>query len=141
MTNILTALYMQHDLRFVLLAAAICALSAFACISILTHARRSTGWLRGAWIGVAAVSVGFGIWSTHFVAMLAFDIGFPATYDLGLTAASLGIAIAVCGADVAIAAFGTRLTDLLLGGTIVGIGLSTMHYTGMWALQIGGEVS
>ncbi|RDE10099.1 bifunctional diguanylate cyclase/phosphodiesterase [Pelagibacterium lacus] len=141
MSEIVTSLYFQHDIRFVLLAAAICALSAFACISILNHARRSAGWARAAWIGVAAVSVGFGIWATHFIAMLAFDIGFPASYDVGLTAASLVIAIAICGTGVAMAVLGNRTADLALGGAIVGVGISTMHYTGMHALQVGGEVS
>jgi diguanylate cyclase (GGDEF)-like protein len=141
MSDLITTLFIQHDIRFVLLAAAICALSAFACISILTHARHSLGWMRTVWIGVAAVSAGFGIWATHFIALLAFDIGFPASYDVAITVASLMIAIAVCGAGVAMAAVGKKPSDLLLGGAIVGVGISTMHYTGMWALQVGGEVS
>ena len=44
------------------------------------------------------LAVGFGIWATHFVAMLAFRPGFTLSYDVGLTAASLAIAILVCGA-------------------------------------------
>ena len=140
MTDILTTLYFQHDLKFVLLAALICALSSFACVSILNHARRSVGVVRAIWLGGAAVAVGFGIWATHFVAVLAFDVGFPAAYDVGMTLASLVIAIAVCGVGLAMAALGKRPSDLLLGGAVVGIGISTMHYTGMNALQVGGQV-
>src|SRR5690606_29544362 len=133
-------LYLQHDLRFVALAAFICALSAFACVSILAHARRSTGVLRATWVCIAAVSVGFGIWATHFVAMLAFDVGFPAGYDWNLTLASLLIAIGVCGAGLGMAGLGNRKSDLLLGGAVVGLGISAMHYVGMLALQVGGQV-
>ena len=56
--------------------------------------------MRSVWLCVAAIAVGFGIWSTHFVAMLSFDIGFPATYEVGLTLASLLIAIGILGATV-----------------------------------------
>ena len=141
MGDILTTLYLQHDLRFVALAAFICALSAFACVSILAHARRSAGLVRSTWVCVAAVSVGFGIWATHFVVMLAFDVGFPAGYDWNLTIASLLMAIGVCGAGLGVAGLGNRSSDLLLGGAVVGIGISAMHYIGMAALQMGGEIA
>ncbi|WP_417583931.1 EAL domain-containing protein [Pelagibacterium sp.] len=141
MGEVLSTLYNQHDIKLVILAALICALASFAGVSILTHARRSIGLMRSVWLAVAAVSVGFGIWATHFVAMLSFDVGFPASYDIGLTLASLLIAIAVCGMGLAAAGMGRRRSDLVLGGAIVGLGISAMHYTGMRALEIGGEVS
>lgn len=140
MTGLYATLFTQHDLRVVLLAALVCALSAFACISLMTHARRTPGIMRYVWVSIAAVAVGFGIWGTHFIAVLAFDVGFPASYDIGMTLLSLAIAIGVCGAGLAIATLGNRNSDLALGGAIVGIGISTMHYTGMSAMQIGGEV-
>ena len=50
---------------------------------------------RLAWLGLTGISTGAGIWSTHFVAMLAYDFGFPTAYDPTLTLASLVIAIGV----------------------------------------------
>ena len=50
---------------------------------------------RLAWLGLTGLSTGAGIWSTHFVAMLAYDSGFPTAYDPTLTMASLVIAIGV----------------------------------------------
>ena len=141
MSEVLSTLYHQHDIRLVILAAFICALSSFAGVSILTHARRAVGVVRTVWLAIAAVSVGFGIWATHFIAMLSFDVGFPAGYDVGLTLASLLIAIAVCGAGLVVAGMSRRRSDLILGGAIVGLGISAMHYTGMRALEIGGEIS
>lgn len=141
MSDVLSTLYYQHDIRLVILAAFICALSSFAGVSILAHARRSVGMMRSGWLAIAAVSVGFGIWATHFVAMLSFDVGFPAGYDVGLTLTSLLIAIAVCGTGFAVAGLSRRRSDLVLGGAIVGLGISAMHYTGMLALKVGGEVS
>lgn len=140
MLQIFDTLVNHHDLRLVLLAAFICTLSAFACMSILVHARRAQAMMRPIWLAVAAISVGFGIWSTHFVAMLSFDVGFAAGYDVGLTLASLGIAIVVCGGGLWVAASGNRRSDKALGGAIVGLGISLMHYTGMAALQVGGVI-
>ena len=75
MQAVVNTLLNNHDMALVVVAALLCALSSFAGISLLRHARRTTGRMQLAWLGVAAVSVGFGIWATHFVAMLAFHPG------------------------------------------------------------------
>ena len=64
-----------HDLRLVGLAAVICILASFAATNLLHHARKSSSHMRGVWLAVSAISTGFGIWATHFVAMLAFTPG------------------------------------------------------------------
>ncbi len=140
MQIILTTLFEHHDLRLVALAALVCALSAFAGITLLNHARRTAGAMQRAWLAVAAVSVGFGIWATHFVAMLSFSAGMPVGYDLPLTLVSLGVAILIVGGGLWFAALGTRRSDSLLGGAVIGIGIASMHYTGMAALLIGGGI-
>ena len=129
-----------HDLRLVALAAVICLVSSYACVSLVRHAHRADGRMRLLWNAVAALAVGFGIWSTHFVAVLAFRPGFTLSYDLVVTAASLAIAIAVCGAGIAMAISGERRADHVLGGAVVGIGISAMHYTGIASLVMGGTL-
>jgi diguanylate cyclase (GGDEF)-like protein/PAS domain S-box-containing protein len=138
--TVLTTLFMHHDLRLVALAALVCALSAFAGITLLRHARRTEGGMKFAWVGIAAVSVGFGIWATHFVAMLSFTTGMPTGYDIPLTLLSLVIAIAIVGCGLLYATIATRRTDSALAGAVVGIGISTMHYVGMTALLLGGQI-
>src|ERR1700754_2305911 len=86
-----------HDLKLVGLAAFICILASFAAINLLRHARKSTGHMRALWLGVSAISTGFGIWATHFVAMLAFNPGLPSGYNIGLTILSLIAAISLTG--------------------------------------------
>jgi diguanylate cyclase (GGDEF)-like protein len=136
-TVVLTLLF-GHDLRLVALAALVDALSAFAGITLLNHARRTDGLMKYAWVGVAAVSVGFGIWATHFVAMIAFHPGVPVGYDLPLTLLSLVVAILIVGGGIWFATIGHRRSDFVLGGAIVGIGIASMHYVGMAALRLGG---
>jgi len=140
MFNVIETLLFQHNLALVLLAALVCALSAFAAITILTHARKSKGRLQKTWLAIAAVATGFGIWATHFIAMLAFDAGMATGYDWGLTTLSLIIAIAVTGGGLWMAAVGNRRSDIVLGGAIVGLGISMMHYTGMASIIVGGSI-
>ena len=140
MQTIISTLLDHHDLRLVALAALVCALSAFAGITLLHHAKRTGGPMQYAWLGIAAVSVGFGIWATHFVAMLSFPAGMPTGYDLPLTLVSLSIAIIIVGGGLWYAAIGQRRSDSVLAGAIVGVGIAAMHYTGMAALKLGGQI-
>jgi NO-binding membrane sensor protein with MHYT domain len=140
MQAVLTTLFFQHDLRLVALAAVICALASFASISLVNHARGTTGAMQKVWLAVAAISVGFGIWSTHFVAMLSYKPGITLGYDLPLTILSLAIAIGITGGGLWFAAAGTRRSDIALGGAIVGLGIAAMHYVGMAAVVVGGQM-
>src|SRR5205085_12189111 len=126
-----------HDLRLVVLAAIFCALASYAAINLLRHARGSTGRLRGMWLAVSAVSTGFGIWATHFIAMLAFTPGIPSGYNIALTALSLLAAIVLTGAGLAISIIPSWRHGPWLGGAIVAGGIAAMHYTGMAAPSHG----
>ena len=140
MQTVFATLLFEHDLRLVALAALICSLAAFAGISLLNHARATTGTMRSVWLIVAAISVGFGIWSTHFVAMLSYKPGITLGYDMPITLASLAIAICITGGGLWFAAIGTKRSDSMLGGAIVGLGIAAMHYVGMAAVVVGGQV-
>ena len=132
--------FAAHDPALIVLAATICLVSAYACIGLTRHAGRTEGQMRHVWTAIAAMAVGFGIWATHFVAILAFRPGFTLSYDLWLTALSLVIAICVCGAGIAMASRGRGRSDRFLGGAVVGLGISAMHYTGIAALIMGGRL-
>jgi NO-binding membrane sensor protein with MHYT domain len=133
-------LFTAHEPGLIVLAATICLVSSYACIGLTRHARRAGSRMRNLWTGVAAMAVGFGIWATHFVAVLAFRPGFSLSYDIWLTALSLLIAIVVCGAGIAMASRGKGFADRFLGGAVVGVAISSMHYTGIAALIMGGRL-
>ena len=136
MLTVLNCIAFAHDLRLVGLAAAICALASFTAISLLHHVRRSSGHLRLAWLAVSATATGFGIWATHFVAMLAFSPGIPSAYNIALTVLSLIAAIFLTGAGLAVAVSSMSGAGAWLGGAMVGGGIAAMHYTGMAAFEI-----
>jgi NO-binding membrane sensor protein with MHYT domain len=131
----------QHDPRLVLLAVVVCLAATFATVNLLHHARKSRARMRRVWLGVAGAASGFGIWATHFVAMLAFAPGLPGGYDITLTLLSLVAAILLTGAGFRIAIVAGLPGAVWLGGAVVGGGIATMHYTGMAAYEVAGRVA
>ncbi len=129
-----------HDPRLVSLAAVICLLASFTAITLLHHVDKSAGRMRQIWLAVSAVATGFGIWATHFIAMLAFSPGIPTGYNISLTILSLIGAIVVTGVGLAVALSASLPGASWLGGLIVGGGIAVMHYTGMAAFEIEGIV-
>jgi diguanylate cyclase len=129
-----------HDLRLVALAAIVCALASFAAINLLHYAHKSSGQMQGVWLAVSAISTGFGIWATHFVAMLAFTPGIPSGYNIFLTVLSLIVAILLTGVGLTVSLIPDWRHGPWLGGAIVGGGIAAMHYTGMAAFEIDGVV-
>jgi PAS domain S-box-containing protein len=140
MLKIYTCIATAHDLKLVVLAAIVCSLSSFAAIRLLRHARAAQGQMRQAWLAVSAVSIGFGIWATHFIAMLAFTPGIPSGYNIGLTFLSLVAAILLTGAGLAMSMTAQWRFGPWIGGAIVGGGIAAMHYTGMAAFEIAGII-
>ncbi len=107
------------------------------------RARGVAGAARTRWLIVAAVSIGgTGIWVMHFIAMLGFTVsGSAIRYNVGLTLLSMAIAVVVVGIGLLIVGFGgERLVPVLGGGTITGLGVASMHYTGMAAVELRGVV-
>ena len=140
MLKIYNCIATAHDLKLVVLAAIICALASFTAISLLHHARRSTGHMRYVWLAVSAISTGFGIWATHFIAMLAFSPGIPSGYNIALTILSLVAAIMLTGVGLAVSLIANWRHGPWLGGAIVGGGIAAMHYTGMAAFEVAGRI-
>ncbi len=140
MYRVLTCLGVEHDWRLVLLASAICFLASLTAISLFYRARAARGRSRTTWILTAGVATGCGIWATHFIAMLAYEPGVAIAYDVWLTISSLVVAVAVTSIGLGIAASGSSASSAPVGGGIVGGGIASMHYLGMFALELPGRV-
>jgi signal transduction histidine kinase len=132
MFRVLGCVFEQHDLRLVVLAGLLCLLACAAAMSMIWRAHEAEGRLRAAWLAAAGVVAGCGIWATHFVAMLAYQAGFPVAYDLGITLLSALIAVTMCGVGFAVALSGWRPA---IGGAITGAAIGTMRYVGMAAVR------
>jgi diguanylate cyclase (GGDEF)-like protein/PAS domain S-box-containing protein len=140
MLTVYNCIVNQHDLRLVALAALICGISSFSAVNLLRHVGRSTHRNRLVWLAIAASSTGFGIWATHFIAMIAFTPGIPNGYNPELSALSLAAAIVLTAVGMWVATLRGGIDHFLVGGAILGAGIATMHYTGMAAFEVQGRI-
>jgi NO-binding membrane sensor protein with MHYT domain/two-component sensor histidine kinase len=89
------------------------------------------------WLIGGAIAMGLGIWSMHFIGMLAYSVDIPLRYGISRTAVSLIIAIVTSGGALWLVS-GAQLgmQRLIAGALAMGAGISAMHYSGMSAIQI-----
>ncbi len=132
-----------HDGILVALSVVIAIVSSFTALDLAGRVRASSGRARAAWLSAAAVAMGGGIWSMHFIAMLAFVLPVPVGYSPRLTALSLALPIAVTGFGFVLVGGEGRLRPLrlLLAGLVMGGGIAAMHYTGMAAIRLPADLS
>jgi NO-binding membrane sensor protein with MHYT domain len=118
-------------------------LGSFLGLRCLTRARAYTGRTRATWLLIASVAIGAtGIWVMHFVAMLGFTIpGQEIMYNVPMTLVGLAAAVVVVAIGLFIVGYGGGgLLPVLAGGMIMGVGVATMHYFGMSAMSMPGNV-
>ncbi|MFB7907860.1 MHYT domain-containing protein [Kitasatospora sp. NPDC056076] len=118
-------------------------LGAFVALRSARWALVSTGRSRAVWLLFASTSLGAGIWSMHFIAMLGFSVtGAEITYQPGLTVLSLLVAVAVVGIGLFTVGYwrGHPVLSLLVGGLTTGLGVAAMHYLGMAAMVLPGRL-
>jgi len=134
MIHVLGCIFQQHDLRLVLVAAGLCALACTTALTMIIRARAAgPGNVRLGWLAGAGVVAGFGIWATHFVAVLAYHTGLPIAFAIGLTILSAAIAMVLCGVGFALS---LGRPGGVAGGMVTGAAISAMHYTGMAAVEL-----
>ena len=140
MYRVFSCLATEHDYWLVGLAAIVCVTTTLSSFKIYSIAVESLGLTRLGWAGVTGLSAGSGIWSTHFVAMLAYDGGFPTAYEPVFTVGSLIVAIILSTCGFVISASGDRWR-IIAGGIVIGTAIAAMHYLGMKALLVPGTMS
>ncbi|MFE9685447.1 MHYT domain-containing protein [Streptomyces sp. NPDC006285] len=111
------------------------------CITRSLRDDDDTSWKPG-WLALGAASIGCGIWTMHFIAMIGFQVEESRIrYDIGLTILSLAVAVVVVGLGVfAVGYRGAGTTTLLVAGTFTGLGVAGMHYIGMAAIRLNGSL-
>ncbi|MFE2416804.1 MHYT domain-containing protein [Streptomyces hokutonensis] len=97
---------------------------------------------KGGWLALGATSIGTGIWTMHFIAMIGFQVEETRIgYDVGLTVLSLAVAIVMVAVGVFTVGYRGATTGTLAGaGVITGLGVAAMHYLGMAALKLNGTI-
>ncbi|MGA7803088.1 putative bifunctional diguanylate cyclase/phosphodiesterase [Bradyrhizobium sp.] len=134
--RVITCIATEHNLWLVLLAAVVCVIGSYVTMQLLERALQTEGPQRLGWVFQTASVAGASVWCTHFVAILAYDPGAPVSFDPLLTIASLIFAICGFGIGFGIATHSTQRWTLMVGGGMVGITITIMHYIGMAAYHI-----
>ncbi len=127
-----------YDLWLVLLSIVVAVIASYVALDLASRVAASQGSKAARyWLNGGAISMGTGIWSMHFIGMLAFRLPIPMSYDVPLTLLSLLIAVIVSGFALHTVSHGTLSMRRLLGaGLLMGIGIASMHYTGMAAMEV-----
>lgn len=127
----------SHNTLLVLASLLVATMAGFTGFSLTKGLSERSVAHRKILIALAAVALGGGIWSMHFVAMLGLQLPILFYYDAAITLASALIAILVVGCALLILHFWKRTAGtLVLAGVIVGLGVLAMHYLGMSAMEL-----
>src|SRR4029078_142135 len=124
-----------YNYWLVSLSLAVASFASYAALDLATRLTAARGRPARYWLVGGAFSMGTGIWSMHFIGMLAFSLPVPMGYDVPITMLSMLIAIVVSGfALYVVSRDKVTAWNLLPGGVLMGLGIASMHYTGMAAM-------
>ena len=126
-----------YDPWMVLLSVLVAIFTSTLALQMLDLAGRKTKWLRVATIATGSLALGSGVWTMHFVAMLAFNLCVGVVYDPLITAVSMLPSLAASAVALSIISRPrVSRAHLLAGGVLVGGGIGAMHYVGMAAMRL-----
>lgn len=140
MLSVLQDLYVNHDIYLVGLAATVCLASAAAAVFLIGEIPGLPEEQKRRWTVTAGSVTGAGIWATHFIAMLGYRSDTPVSYSFFPTLMSLLIAIILVTIGIKIASARRQTSGFVLGGIVAGVGIASMHYLGMAAVEMSGRM-
>ncbi|WP_445634221.1 MHYT domain-containing protein [Nostoc sp. DSM 114161] len=127
----------MYDLRLIILSIAIAIFASYTALDLAARVTAAKASAKVAWLIGGAMVMGIGIWSMHFVAMLAFSMATPIAYDMSIVLVSMLPAVIASGGALFLASQPVlSIWQLLGGGTLMGIGIASMHYIGMLAMRM-----
>ncbi len=112
-------------------------LASYTALDLAGRIASATGRSAYLWMLGGSLAMGVGIWSMHFIGMLAFSLPIELGYDLGITVLSLLIAVGSSGFALwLVGQPSLPWPRLACGALILGAGVAAMHYTGMAAMRM-----
>jgi two-component system sensor histidine kinase/response regulator len=127
----------SYDVRLVALSVLIAVVASYAALDLAGRVTSARGTTRVLWLTVGAIAMGLGVWSMHYIGMLAFHLPVQVQYDWPTVLVSLLAAILAA----AVALFVVSRPEMGIGRAVVGSvfmggGIAAMHYTGMAAMRL-----
>lgn len=132
----------SYNLTLVIASYLIAAIASYLTLGHAQALRASTNKMKGIWLGIGSLSLGAGIWSMHFIGMLAYEMDTLVSYDLGITGLSIIFAIASAGFALWVISKPNLSIFRIAGAAIImGSGIAMMHYTGMSAMRMAAKIT
>jgi diguanylate cyclase len=127
----------RYDFRLVMASIAIAIMASYVALDLAERLRGADARRRWLWWVGGSVAMGVGIWSMHFVGMLAFHLPVPVRYDAPLVLLSVIVAIAASALALGIASRpALPILVLTASSLLMGAAISGMHYIGMAAMRL-----
>jgi diguanylate cyclase len=127
----------SYNSWLVCLSVVVAVMVSFTSLRLACRVADSQGIASRIWLILGSISMGVGIWSMHFIGMLAFSVDLTLRYDIGRTLLSLGVAIVTSGFAITIASSAKlEFRRHLICSLAMGLGIVSMHYVGMSAILI-----
>jgi len=140
MYRVFACITQEHHYGLLALAVTICIVGSTLTVLLLRRMIKARGYRAAFLCTLSSIIGGTTIWSTHFIAMLAYDPGTPHSYAFGLTFWSLGVAAVGMLASNALLTLSILRWRAPLAGVCFGLTVSAMHYVGMTAYRVPGEL-
>jgi NO-binding membrane sensor protein with MHYT domain len=140
MFRVVECIVHQHDQGLIILAALVWIVGSGALFLLLKRATDCVEARRLRWLIIASFVAGFGVWATHFIAMLAYDSTMPISFGPGLTAVSVVFVIIGFGFSLQMLRSNPSPLKCLMAGTVTMLGIGAMHFTGMSAIIAPAEL-
>ncbi|MCK5042014.1 MAG: PAS domain S-box protein [Sphingomonadales bacterium] len=137
--NVITG---HYDPSLVVLSVAVAIMASYVTFAYSERYRASQGQVKNIWLAIGSVVMGMGVWSMHFIGMLAYQLPLAVSYNLPITLASIIPAVLAATAMIIVIAKEKITTKTAVqGGLIMGVGIGTMHYSGMAAMRFDGYMA
>jgi NO-binding membrane sensor protein with MHYT domain/nitrogen-specific signal transduction histidine kinase/CheY-like chemotaxis protein len=127
----------SYSPTLVLVSIVIATAASYTALDLAGRVTAARGRERVAWLAGGSLALGVGIWSMHFVGMLAFHLPVPITYQVGWVVLSVLVAIAASAlALIVVSRPHVRTPALAEGALCMGPAIAGMHYLGMAGLNV-----
>ena len=131
------AISYSHDAWLVAMSVIVALVAGFTGLTLTRHLSEKSITQRKVSVAMAAIALGGGIWSMHFVAMLGLQMPILFYYDAAITLVSALTAILMVGCALILLHFLDRTPQvIIMAGAVVGAGILAMHYIGMAGLEM-----
>ena len=137
MGDTVTTLIATYNLPLVVLSIGIAIVASYTALDLVGRVSVAQGRDRQLWLIGGAIALGIGIWSMHFIGMLAYELPIPVSYDFAIVLVSMVVAIIASGMALFIVSRQQlSIPALIAGGIFMGFGIAAMHYIGMAAMRL-----